>query len=88
MSKYVLFMCLAIPGKVVEIKGNKAIADFGGIKRKVDISLIDECKINEYILVHVGFAIQKIDEATARETYRLLSEVDKEGLDQELAKNE
>ena len=81
-------MCLAIPGKVVEIKGNKAIADFGGIKRKVDISLIDECKINEYILVHVGFAIQKIDEATARETYRLLSEVDKEGLDQELAKNE
>jgi hydrogenase expression/formation protein HypC len=81
-------MCLAIPGKVIEIKDNKATANFGGLRRKVDISLIDSCKINDYILVHAGFAIQKIDEMTARETYRLLSEIDKVSMEQEVKMDE
>ena len=80
-------MCLAIPGKVVVISGKKATVDFGGLKRKVDISLIDKCNLNDYVLVHVGFAIQKVDEVTARETYRLLSEMDKEAMKQELRAN-
>ncbi|MEK6946544.1 MAG: HypC/HybG/HupF family hydrogenase formation chaperone [Nanoarchaeota archaeon] len=80
-------MCLAIPGKVVMISGKKATVDFGGLKRKVDISLIDKCNLNDYVLVHVGFAIQKVDEVTARETYRLLSEMDKEAMKQELRAN-
>ncbi len=80
-------MCLAIPGKVIEITGDKAVADFGGLKRKVDVSLIDQCKVSDYVLVHVGFAIQKIDEPTARETYRLLSEMDKEAMNEELRAN-
>jgi hydrogenase expression/formation protein HypC len=75
-------MCLAIPGKVIEITGKKAIVDFGGLRRKADISLIDKCAVNDYVLVHVGFAIQKVDEITARETYRLLSEMDKRAMDQ------
>ncbi len=67
-------MCLAVPGKILSINGNSAEADFGGIKRKVDISMLPGCKTGDYVLVHVGFAIQKIDEETARETHRLLSE--------------
>ena len=69
------------------ISGKKATVDFGGLKRKVDISLIDKCNLNDYVLVHVGFAIQKVDEVTARETYRLLSEMDKEAMKQELRAN-
>ena len=69
------------------ISGKKATVEFGGLKRKVDISLIDKCNLNDYVLVHVGFAIQKVDEATARETYRLLSEMDKEAMEQKLRAN-
>ena len=67
-------MCLAIPGKIESIEGTKAKADFGGVQREVDISLLSDAKVGEFILVHVGFAIQRIDEKTARETYRLLED--------------
>jgi hydrogenase expression/formation protein HypC len=70
-------MCLAVPGKIIEIKEDKATVDFSGVKRSVDISLLANCVIGEYVLVHVGFAIQKLDEKIARETYRLLDEMDK-----------
>ncbi|MCK4670451.1 MAG: HypC/HybG/HupF family hydrogenase formation chaperone [Nanoarchaeota archaeon] len=66
-------MCLAIPGKVESINGEEAIVDFKGIKKKANIAFCD-CKIGDYILVHVGFAIQVVDEKRARETYRLLDE--------------
>lgn len=71
-------MCLAIPGKVIEIIDTKATVDFKGIKRKVDISLLESCSIGDYVLVHVGFALQKVDELTAKESYRLLDDVEKE----------
>ena len=77
-------MCLAIPGQIIEINEKKATVNFGGIKRTVDLSLIDSVDINDYVLVHVGFAIQKVEEEVARETYRLLAEVKKEELEQEL----
>lgn len=67
-------MCLAVPGKIESFEGVKAKVDFGGVKREVDISLIQDAKIGEYVLVHVGFAIQRIDEKTAKETYRLLEQ--------------
>jgi hydrogenase expression/formation protein HypC len=76
-------MCLAIPGKVEKIENNKAIVNFGGIKRKADISFIENINIGEYVLVHAGFAIQKVDEESARETYRLLNEIQKEELEKE-----
>ncbi len=77
-------MCLAIPGKIEQIQSNNALVNFNGVKRRVDISLIDSCEINDYVLVHVGFAIQKVDEKTAKETYRLLADIDGEKLDSEL----
>lgn len=68
-------MCLAVPGKIINLKGNIAQVDFCGVKRIVDVSFVENAKLEDYVLVHVGFAIQKVDEDTAFETYRLLSDV-------------
>ena len=68
-------MCLAIPGKVVEIKGNLAIVDFGGVKREADISLLNEIKVGDYVIVHVGFAIQKLDQKEAEVTLNIWNEI-------------
>ena len=70
-------MCLAIPGKIVEIgkKKQSATVDYGsGTKRKANISLV-EVKIGDYILVHAGFAIQVLDEKEAQETLALFREM-------------
>ncbi|MEM1990288.1 MAG: HypC/HybG/HupF family hydrogenase formation chaperone [Candidatus Bathyarchaeia archaeon] len=63
-------MCLAIPAKVIEISGDLARVDFGGIVREVNVSLVD-VKVGDYVLVHAGYAIQVIDEAEAEETLEL-----------------
>ena len=68
-------MCLAIPGKILEIKGDTGIVDYGGLRKEANLSFID-AKVGEWVLVHVGFAIQKVDEEIAHETYRLLSDVE------------
>ena len=70
-------MCLAIPGKVVEIdtKGEYATVDYGdGTKRRVNVSLVD-VNTGQYVLVHAGFAIQVVDEHEARETLALFREM-------------
>ena len=68
-------MCLAIPGKIVKIKGNEAKVDFGeGTVRSVNISLVD-AKIGQYVIVHAGFAIQTLDEKEARESLTLWQEM-------------
>ena len=71
-------MCLAVPGQVVSIEGHQADVDFGGVVRKVNVSLVDAL-VGEWVVVHAGFAIEKMDEEEARETLRLWSEM----LDQE-----
>ncbi|MEM1514133.1 MAG: HypC/HybG/HupF family hydrogenase formation chaperone [Candidatus Thermoplasmatota archaeon] len=67
-------MCLAIPAKIIEKKGNKAIVDYGGVKREVDISLVNVEK-GDYVIVHAGFAIQVIDEKGAKETIKIFEEI-------------
>ena len=70
-------MCLAIPGKIIEIDNNKehAIVDYGdGTKRKANVTLVD-VKIGEYVLVHAGFAIEVINEKEAEETLDLFREM-------------
>lgn len=69
-------MCLAIPGKIVAIEGETAVIDYEGIQKKANISMID-CEVGDYVLVHVGFAIQKVDEESARESFSLLAEAAK-----------
>ena len=65
-------MCLGIPGKVVEIEKNVAKVDVGGILRDISIDLCPDVSIGEYVLIHTGFAIQKVDEEEAKETLDLL----------------
>jgi hydrogenase expression/formation protein HypC len=68
-------MCLAIPAKVVEVKGDIAKVDFGGgILRDVNVSLV-EAQVGEYVIVHAGYAIQVLDEKAAEETLRLWNEL-------------
>jgi hydrogenase expression/formation protein HypC len=68
-------MCLAIPAKVVEIKGDTAKVDFGaGTIREVNVSLVD-AKIGEYVIVHAGYAIEVLDRKAAEETLALWNEI-------------
>jgi hydrogenase expression/formation protein HypC len=63
-------MCLAFPGKISEIKGKWAIVDFNGIKKRVNISLVKARK-NDYVVVHAGFAIQKLNPKSALEVFQI-----------------
>lgn len=60
-------MCLAVPAKVLEINGDKAKVDYGGVTRDVNVSLVD-VKVGEYVIVHAGYAIQTMDEEDANIT--------------------
>ncbi|CAN5272487.1 MAG: HypC/HybG/HupF family hydrogenase formation chaperone [Pyrinomonadaceae bacterium] len=71
-------MCLAIPGKIVEIvdvENQIAKVEVGGVKRNINIGMLDETRIGDYVLIHVGFAMSKIDEKEAAETLRVLQEL-------------
>ena len=67
-------MCLAIPAKIETIEGNKAEVDIRGLKRKIGLQLMPDARVGEFVLIHAGFAIQRIDPKEAEETYRLLEE--------------
>lgn len=73
-------MCLAIPGKIVEIvdeENSIAKVDVGGVKRNINIGMLDkeDARIGDYVLIHVGFAMSKVDEQQAEETLRVLKEI-------------
>ncbi|WP_209476657.1 HypC/HybG/HupF family hydrogenase formation chaperone [Thermococcus stetteri] len=75
-------MCLAVPGKVIEVNGPVAVVDFGGVKREVRLDLLPDTKPGEWVIVHTGFAIEKLDEERAREILEAWAEVERamEGL--------
>ena len=68
-------MCYAIPGKVVSIEGENAVIDYDGIKKKANISLV-EAKVGDYVLVHAGFAIEKLDNDYAKKTLELMRQIE------------
>lgn len=68
-------MCLAVPVQVISIKDSEAEVEIGGVKRKVSIMLTPEVRVGDYVLLHTGYAINVIDEAEARETLKLLTEM-------------
>ena len=73
-------MCLAVPGKIVSIDESNpelkmAKVNFGGVSRDVCIQWLDDVNIGDYVLVHVGFALNKVDEKDAEETLRILREM-------------
>lgn len=67
-------MCLAIPSKIVNIDNNMAILDVDGVRREASLLLLEDTEIGDYVIVHAGFAINKVDEIAALETIRLLKE--------------
>ena len=68
-------MCVAMPGKVIEINDDQAVVLFGKIKKEVTVSLIEELNIGDYVLVHAGFAINKKDRDEAEKTLELFEEL-------------
>jgi len=68
-------MCLGVPGRVVEIEKKVAKVDVGGIVRDISLDLCPDVSVGEYVLIHTGFAIQKVDEEEAKETFELLKKM-------------
>lgn len=69
-------MCLAIPGKIIKIiDANTAVVDFMGLQKEVIIELVENVKIGSYVIVHAGYAINKLDEDEAIKTIKILEEV-------------
>jgi hydrogenase expression/formation protein HypC len=74
-------MCLAVPGKLLDIEGSDPMfrsgkVSFGGTVRRVNLAYVPEAKVGDYVLVHVGFAINTIDEAEAEKVFEYLREID------------
>jgi hydrogenase expression/formation protein HypC len=72
-------MCLGVPGKVTEIRGEGEIrmgtVDFGGVRRDACLAYMPEVEVGDYVIVHVGFAISMVDEEEAARSYALLAEM-------------
>ena len=71
-------MCLAIPGQIQSIQDNdlrKGIVSFGGIQKEVCLAMVPEAKIGDYVIVHVGCAITKMDEQAAKDTLAMIEEM-------------
>ena len=73
-------MCLAIPGKITSISGEDPLmrtgkVDFGGILKEVSLAYVPEAKVGDYVIVHVGFALSRVDEAEANQVFEYLREM-------------
>jgi hydrogenase expression/formation protein HypC len=68
-------MCLGIPAKIVRIENHMGTIDVEGTQREVSLLLQEDAKVGDYVIVHAGFAIQKIDEEEALETLRFLRQI-------------
>jgi len=69
-------MCLAVPARIVELKGDDAVVDAMGNRIEAKTSLVPEAKIGDIVLIHAGFAITVVDEQEARETWKLIADLD------------
>ena len=67
-------MCLAIPSKIVKIENGVGTIDVDGVQRTASLLLVEDAAVGDYVIVHAGFALHKIDEADAMESLRILKE--------------
>ena len=67
-------MCLAIPSQIIKINDNLAVIDVAGVRREASLLLLEDPQVGDWVIVHAGFAIQKLDEAAAQESLRYLRE--------------
>ncbi len=68
-------MCLAVPLKLIELDGPEAVAEAGGIRRRVRVDFIREPKVGDYVIVHAGVAIERMNEQQALDNLRAIQEV-------------
>jgi len=68
-------MCLGVPVKIVQKKGNEGIAEFKGVKRRISLELLDRVRVGDFVILHAGFAIQRLDKKEALKTSRLFEEL-------------
>ncbi|KKM00079.1 hypothetical protein LCGC14_1808020 [marine sediment metagenome] len=68
-------MCLAVPLKIISIKGKMGVGELGGVKRKISLMLLDKVRVGDYVLLHAGFAINKLETKEAEELLQLLREI-------------
>lgn len=72
-------MCLAVPGKIIEIRDERqtrmATIDFDGIRKDICLAYLPDMEVGEYAIVHVGFAISRVDEASAKETLQMFKDL-------------
>lgn len=68
-------MCLAIPLKILETDGKNAVGEVGGVKRRIRVDFLPDVKPGDYVIAHAGFAIEKLDEARAKENLETILEV-------------
>lgn len=74
-------MCLALPVKVVEVGADEtAIVDLGGVKKEISLVLLDDVKVGDYVILHVGYALSKLDPEEAEKTLALFAEMEAAGL--------
>jgi hydrogenase expression/formation protein HypC len=72
-------MCLAVPMKIVRLRGTEALVSQGGLKTRADVRFIDQPRVGDYVMVHAGFAIERIKPGHARETLAYLRELEEQG---------
>jgi hydrogenase expression/formation protein HypC len=75
-------VCLSIPARIVELAGRLATVDVMGNRREADVSLVEEPQLGDYVLLHAGFAIEKMTAEDAAETLKLWEEISRVELDQ------
>ena len=69
-------MCLAVPMKIISVEGDNALVSLDGLEKKIDVRFLKEPCPGEYVIVHAGFAIEKLDEEEARKTLDLFREIE------------
>ncbi len=69
-------MCLAIPARIVELEGDRAVVDAMGNRWKAKTTLLPEAKLGDLVLIHAGFAISLVDEEEAKKTWQLIAKID------------
>ena len=69
-------MCLAIPAQIVELRdGDNALVDLAGVKKEISLALVDGVAVGDYVIVHVGYALNKLDPEEAAKTLKLFAEM-------------
>ena len=73
-------MCLGIPMKIIEMEGREAVAEAGGIRKRIRLDLLEGVQMGDFVLIHTGYAIEKLDPDEAVETLELIKQVYRAGM--------